>query len=157
MESKEILSLYGNKKLQEWLRNNLEDGQRACVFGTQLTKYYNANKKVWIDVYHNTSVTQLSFIPSTQWVLVPSANQMELYISEFCSRNKLIWSYVLRGLDQHLIEIYDNNFDLVYATTTVDDSNLISTTCEISRIETVNWIVKSAVNANKFKSVVTAS
>ncbi len=155
MESKEILSLYSNKNLQEWLRNNLEDGQRARVFGTQLTKYYNASKKVWIDVYHNTTVTQLSFIPSTQWVLVPSANQMELYISEFCSKNKLIWSYVLRGLDQHLIEIYNNNFDLVYAT--VEDSNSKSTTCEKSRIVAMNWIVKTATSTNKYKSVMTAS
>lgn len=154
MESKEILSLYSNKNLQEWLRSNLEDGQRARVFGTQLTKYYNSNKKVWIDVYHNTTVTQLSFIPSTQWVLIPTANQMELYISEFCSKNRLVWSYVLRGIDQHLIEIYDNNFDLIYAT--VEQSSSKSTTCEVSRITALNWIVKTAAKTNKYKSVMVA-
>lgn len=148
METKLNLSDYGSTQLQEWLRANLVDGQIAKRNSNQATKFYNSNKQMWIDIFHNTNVSQVEFIPSAFWVIIPTAEQIEKYISSFCKKNKLVWSYVLRDLNQRLIEIYNSDLKLIYSTSMQFSKDKIE--IQESRILTLKWICNQIQKSNKF-------
>ncbi len=138
METKLNLSDYNSTHLQNWLRANLVDGQIAKRNSNLSTKFYNIDKKMWIDIFHNTNVSQVEFVPSAFWVIIPTTEQIEKYISDYCTNNELVWSYVLRGMNQRVLEIYNSDLQLVYSTSMYTNEENIK--IQKSRILALKWI-----------------
>ncbi|MCC7431083.1 hypothetical protein IT568_09590 [bacterium] len=141
--------IFSNEFLQKWIRENLEDGQRAKVFGTVLTKYYNIHKKVWLDATQGNTTTELSFITSSQWIIVPTANQIENFLTHFCQRNDFTWNYGLRNKKQNFIVVYDSDYNLVY--TTHEENDLHSATPEETRLIALGWVCNVGIKTLKYK------
>lgn len=147
METKHNLSDYTSKFFQEWLKKNLVDGQVAKKNGKLSTKYFNAHKKSWLDIAQGR-VSQVEFVPSIFWIIIPTFEQIEKYISEFCKKNNLVWSYVLRGLEQRVIEIYNSDLKLIYSTSMQINKEKVE--IQESRTLALKWVCKQIHKSEKF-------